>query len=185
VDRLRAWLAQAVPRDATLLDVGCGDGQLTRLLGEARPDLRLSGMDVLVREGAQVPVEPFDGRHISRADAGVDVVMMVDVVHHAEDPRALLAEAARVASRAIVIKDHLREGLLAGPTLRFMDYVGNAHHGVRLPYNYWTRSEWETAIAALGLRIASWNGRLGLYPPAADWIFGRGLHFLAVLTPPA
>jgi SAM-dependent methyltransferase len=183
VERLRGWLADAVPQDATVLDVGCGDGLLTRLLADARPDLRLSGMDVLVRPGAQVTVEPFDGRHIARADAEVDVVMMVDVVHHAEDPRALLAEAARVARQAIVIKDHLREGFLAGPTLRFMDYVGNAHHGVRLPYNYWTRSEWDAALQSLGLRISSWNGKLGLYPTAADWLFGRGLHFVAVLEP--
>ena len=42
-----------------------------------------------------------------------------------------------MAARGIVLKDHTRNGLFSGSTLRFMDWVGNARHGVRLPYNYW------------------------------------------------
>ncbi len=50
-------------------------------------------------------------------------------------PARLLAEAKRVSRGGIVIKDHFREGVLADATLRFMDWVGNAQHGVVLPYN--------------------------------------------------
>jgi len=183
VARLRDHLAEAIPGPGRVLDVGCGDGLLTRLVGEKRPDLELRGFDVLIRQGAQVPVAPFDGTRIPCPDGAAEVVMLVDVIHHAADPAALLRDAARVAARAVVIKDHTREGVLAGPTLRFMDFVGNARHGVRLPYNYWTRAEWDQAIAASGLAIRSWKADLRLYPRAADWIFGRGLHFLAVLVP--
>jgi hypothetical protein len=41
-----------------------------------------------------------------------------------------MREAARVANHSVVIKDHLLEGMFAGPTLHFMDWVGNRGHDV-------------------------------------------------------
>ena len=67
--------------------------------------------------------------------------MIVDVLHHAGDPEALLAEAARVA-RTVVVKDHFCDGVAAYPALRFMDWIANAVHGVRLPYNYLSLPQW-------------------------------------------
>jgi SAM-dependent methyltransferase len=107
--------------------------------------------------------------------------MLVDVLHHAEDPLALLREAARVARTAVAIKDHLREGLAANATLRFMDWVGNGRFGVRLPYRYWTREEWREAFAETGLVVEHWNEKLALYAPPASLLFDRSLHFVARL----
>jgi hypothetical protein len=109
--------------------------------------------------------------------------MLVDVLHHTEDPAALLGEAARVAGTAVVIKDHCRDGWLAGPTLRLMDWAGNAQHGVHLPYNYWPRRRWHEASADLGLEIRSWQQDLGLYPAPLRPLLERSLHFVAVLVP--
>src|SRR3712207_2789159 len=131
---LARWLAEMLPRDGTVLDVGCGDGLLARLVADARPDLTIEGIDVLVREHTHVPVRRFDGRRIDAADGAYDAVTFVDVLHHTDDPEVLVAEAARVARRCVVIKDHTRDGPLAGPTLSFMDWVCNARHGVALPY---------------------------------------------------
>jgi SAM-dependent methyltransferase len=176
-------IAAVLPRDATVVDVGCGDGLLARKVLDARPDLSVSGIDVLIRGRTHVPVRPFDGARIPFEDRSVDVVLFVDVLHHTDDPMILLAEASRVARRAIVIKDHLLEGWLAGPTLRFMDRTGNAKHGVALPHNYWTRARWQAAFTSLGIGVESWDERLGLYPKPFDWVFGRTLHFLASLRP--
>jgi len=174
-------LAAQLPRDARVLDVGCGDGLITRLVADARPDIRISGIDVMVRPDTHVPVEPFDGTTIPHDDQTFDAVMMVDVLHHTDDPSVLLREAARVA-REVVLKDHTLQGWLAGPTLRFMDWIGNAPHGVVLPYNYWSREQWLRTFEALGLHVETWRGALPLYPAPASWIFGRSLHFVARLT---
>lgn len=174
-------LSSLFPRDARVLDVGCGDGELAAELRARRPDIQVEGIDVLVRQGCAIPVRAFDGTHIPYGDACIDVVLLVDVLHHTEDPAVLLRESARVARSVIVIKDHLREGVAAGLTLRVMDWVGNARHGVRLPYNYWARAQWNRAFRELGLKVRLWRSSLHLYPKPATWLFDRSLHFVAVL----
>ncbi len=177
-------LSELLPVSSSVLDVGCGDGLIDQLIVERRPDLTIRGVDVLVRPDALMPVEEFDGKHIPCDNNGVDVVMFVDVLHHTEDPLALLREAMRVASRYVVLKDHTCDGLLATPTLRLMDWVGNAPHGVALPYNYWTERQWRLAFDGLGASPGIWIKRLGLYPRPASWIFERNLHFIARIDLP-
>jgi len=177
-------LAELLPRGATVLDVGCGNGLIALLISELRPDVTISGLDILVRPETHIPVEAFDGSRIPRADNSVDIVMFVDVLHHTEDPDAMLREAKRVARQGLVLKDHTRDGFLAKSTLRFMDWVGNAHHGVVLPYNHWPERRWRESIDQLGLITIHWQSRLGLYPWPASWLFDRSLHFIARLDQP-
>lgn len=174
-------IAAILPRNVRVLDVGCGDGTLTASIKQKRPDLDMIGIDVLVRKETRIRVNTFDGMRIPYDDDSFDVVMFVDVLHHTGDPAILLREAARTASKAIVIKDHTLTGVLARPTLRFMDWVGNARHGVTLPYNYWTRRQWVATCEQLGLAIGVWRGDLGIYSWPATWLFDRSLHFVARL----
>jgi SAM-dependent methyltransferase len=167
----------------SVIDVGCGDGTIDVLIREARPDVEISGVDVLVRPSAQIKVIPFDGRRLPFDERSFDTVMFIDVLHHAEDATILLNEARRVARKSIILKDHTMDGLLAYQTLRLMDWVGNAHHGVALPYNYWPERRWYEVFAEVGLQLTRWEARIPLYPFPASLIFGRGLHFIAVLVP--
>jgi len=108
----------------------------------------------------------------------------VDVLHHTKDPMILLREAARVARKTVVIKDHILDGFFAGPTLRVMDRVGNARYGVSLPYNYWSKPKWLQAFDALRMEVGSWTTQLKLYPWPASWLLDRSLHFVARLDAP-
>jgi SAM-dependent methyltransferase len=182
VQVLARLLDPLLPRSASVLDVGAGDGRIAAALSAARPDLRIEGLDVQERPRASIPVRVFDGRRIPCEGDDFDAVLFVDVLHHAEDAATLLGEARRVARRCVVIKDHLLQGLLAGPTLRFMDRVGNARHGVALPHHYWPESRWRETWAALDLPVDTFETRLGLYPVPLRWIFERQLHFVARLN---
>lgn len=178
---LTRHMADLLPRDARVLDVGSGDGLLARRVMELRPDVSIRGVDVLARPTSHIPVMMFDGVKLPFPDRSFDAVMMVDVLHHASQQDALLAEMARVTRGVVIIKDHLVQGLLAQPTLRFMDWVGNVRHGVALPYAYWSRDRWQQAFDAARLRVTHWRGALGLYPFPASLLFDRHLHFVSVL----
>ena len=181
---LAGHIAPWLPPGARVLDVGCGDGALAEAIVQMRPDVQISGVDVLVRPTARIAVAAFDGAKIPHADGSFNTALLVDVLHHTETPEVLLREVRRVARR-VVVKDHTLTGWLAGPTLRVMDWVGNATHGVALPYNYRTEAHWRETFASLSLRIEEWRSDLRLYPWPADWLFGRQLHFLTRLTPEA
>ena len=144
-----------------------------------KPNVVITGIDVLVRDHTHIPVVKFDGTTIPFPDRSFDTVVFVDVLHHTNDPVLLLREAARVARNTIVIKDHTLDGFAAGATLRFMDRIGNRRYNVALPYNYWPKQEWLNAFEALGLTLRTWKSKLDLYPRSVDWFVGRSLHFIA------
>ena len=178
-------LANAIPGRGTVLDIGCGDGQLALALMKLRPDLRIEGVDVVARPKTLIPVAHYDGVKLPFADKSFDYVTIVDVLHHTDDPTVVLSEASRVAREGVVIKDHLREGWLAQMTLSFMDWCGNIGDGVPLPYNFLSRSEWQGAFFKSKLQSVSTTEKLGIYLPPGRWLFDRNLHFVSLLTPRA
>jgi SAM-dependent methyltransferase len=177
VERLADLLAETMPQSASVLDVGCGDGSIAAEILDRRPDLRIEGVDVLLRPSTRIPVTEFDGETLPYDDAAFDAVMFVDVLHHTDNAASLLREAARVAPM-LVVKDHLTDGALAQPTLRAMDWAGNRHHGVRLPYNYLSAREWRDHVSDAGYEMDSWRDRLGIYRQPLGWVFDRRLHVL-------
>jgi SAM-dependent methyltransferase len=174
--------AHLIPQNSKVLDVGCGDGEMDSLVLKQRKDLTIVGIDVLMRPQTLIKVEKFDGETIPFEDKEFDVVTFVDVLHHTNDPYILLREAQRVSKKYIILKDHTKNGLLANNTLRFMDRVGNAKHGVVLPYNYWKHNQWLEAFQTLKMKIEVWDGKLGLYPFPANLVFERSLHFIAKIA---
>ena len=181
IRKLCGVLTASIPRNDRVLDVGCGDGVLDSRILQARPDLVITGLDVLLREKTHIPVEMYDGHYLPYADSSFDTVMFVDVLHHSESTEHLLLEAIRLTRKTIIIKDHLKNGLLAGPTLRLMDNIGNRRFKVELSYNYWPRNRWLRTIAAMGLSVYNWKEKLAIYPWPMSLFFDRSLHFVAIL----
>lgn len=169
--------------ELTGLDVGCGHGAIARLVENARTNVKMVGADVLVRPEALLPVTEFDGRNLPYDDNSFDFVMLVDVIHHAEDQQRLLSEVARVARQFVLIKDHLCESPFDFITLQLMDWVGNRAHGVNLPYKYLSKREWLDLYRRTGIKVVTENTALNLYAAPTSFIAERRLHFLAKLVP--
>jgi SAM-dependent methyltransferase len=178
---LAKLLSAKVPGNSSLLDIGCGDGTISSLIQSAVPSVQIQGIEIAERPACRIPCRLFDGLHIPFPDATFDVSMFVDVLHHTNNIRKLLAEASRVSRRFLLIKDHLSESPLDFYTLKFMDWIGNRPHGVVLPNNYQSRSQWNTYFAGAQLSLRAWQDQVPLYFFPFSGIFGRKLHFVALL----
>jgi SAM-dependent methyltransferase len=101
-------LDQAIPGDATILDLGCGTGQMSLYL--ARADRRIVGADLTrasLKLGAaaanrfdldrRVRFVQTDLNRPALRNGAFDIVYSSGVLHHTPDPRAAFARMARLA----------------------------------------------------------------------------------------
>jgi ubiquinone/menaquinone biosynthesis C-methylase UbiE len=102
----RLRLAVNAAGATTVLDAGCGEGELLRR-GVLPAAVTPVCLDVCEESLLEVPRDarrvrgsvfrmPFD-------DAAFDLVLCLEVLEHLEDPAAALAELRRVARRAVVV----------------------------------------------------------------------------------
>ena len=182
VSVLSKHMASLIDPGSSILDVGCGDGQISELIAGGVDNSAIEGIDVMERSISSIKVTKYDGYTFPFEDNSFDTCTFVDVLHHADDAATVMAEAGRVARKHIIIKDHLTDGFLNEPVLKFMDYVGNKRHGVALPYYYMSKPQWHAHFKNLGWSVDSWETDIGIYPAWCSWAFDRELHFIAKLA---
>lgn len=91
-----------------VLDIGCGTGRMMSLLGPraesmlgidlSRSMLALARSRIAAEGLAACTVRQADMARIPSADRSFDLVLLCMVLHYADDPAAVLAEAARVVA---------------------------------------------------------------------------------------
>lgn len=113
MERLTEILIPLLNGSKNILDLGCGDGKIDSLIMKSLPNVNISGIDVLVRPKTYIFVDQYDGKHIPLDDNAVDTIMAIDVLHHTDNPSALIKEMVRCTSRYIVIKDHYKHGIVS------------------------------------------------------------------------
>lgn len=103
-----------------VIDIGCGEGSVIAALQGSLGAAGFSGFEVAPaaieaarrrRYEAAVEFALFDGCRIPSDDQAFDVAILSHVLEHVADPRSLLHEAARVASRIVLevpLELHLR-----------------------------------------------------------------------------
>lgn len=185
--RIADVLREVAPDIASLLDVGCGDMTLAETIQTLTSIRQVTCTDIYPRpdttEERWAKYVPFDGKTLPFADREFDAVLLVDVLHHAEDQLdPLLREAARV-SKLIVIKDHFEFGLYSQTLLKAMDIVGNWGYGVSIPKRYFNPARFEQLISRHRLRELRRIPEIQLYGhlPLVKWILRPRWQFISVL----
>jgi methionine biosynthesis protein MetW len=101
-------IADMVTSNATVLDVGCGDGALLQLLGRARGargrgiELSQEGVNACVTKGLSVVQGNADTDLALYPDRAFDFVILSKTIQAVHRPRIVLSELLRVGERAIV-----------------------------------------------------------------------------------
>jgi SAM-dependent methyltransferase len=94
----------------SVLDVGCGEGTLLKMIGEAYPQVRLAGSELsqtaLAYCREQLPRAHLFPLDIVRGDVPehtYDLVVSVQVLEHLEDDLAALKQLKKMCARYVVI----------------------------------------------------------------------------------
>lgn len=147
------------------LDLGCGDGRLTRVLAQEVGGLRLVGLDADPLETRLAEAETVYERVHTCAAAQIpepansfEFVLSVSVMEHIPNLDAVLTDVARVlkpGGRLITTVPGVGfHRCLRGPILPGVaraDYLRTVDRRVA-HLRYWTIAQWKSALARAGLR---------------------------------
>lgn len=118
---VQAWLIRRFHRQVvglvrqvdagSVLEVGCGEGYVLRALQEAGAGGRLAGVDrsavaiaeARARLGDEVDLEVGDALTIGPAARRPDLVLMIEVLEHLEDPDAMLDRLGALTGRSVLL----------------------------------------------------------------------------------
>jgi len=137
-----------------VLDVGCNDGRAgAGLLKRSTVIESVYGIDPFLPDSVAIPAQSYDGTTIPFGDNEFDVVLSGFILHHADDPMAVLREMKRVGKRVVVSEDNV-DGFLAHFSTLLMHEamaytlkMGFQRDGFR------TTANWESMFAEVGFHV--------------------------------
>lgn len=141
-----------------VLDIGAGDCNLDLELAR-EAGCTVVPVDVADGNRTDLPLQLYDGRTLPFPDASFDVGMLLFVLHHAEDPGALLRDAMRVCRRIIAFED-VNTSWWDRKTYRRTHWVFDKFLGIRYPHHEWPPERWSALAREAGL-AERWSGPIG------------------------
>ncbi len=154
-------LADYLPSGATgtkILDLGAAEGYVGREIARtARAAVTLA--DVVCLNRTDLVHVVYDGRRLPFERDRFDVVVLVYVLHHAESAESLLAEAARVCARRIIVLESIVTSRAQRFLLALLDRLANTLRaadrktalGAELDFRRF--DDWMHTFRAAGLEI--------------------------------
>ncbi|MDO8427631.1 MAG: class I SAM-dependent methyltransferase [Candidatus Diapherotrites archaeon] len=148
-----------IEEERTGLDVGCGDGRLSKKIQE-QLNLELVGVDVYQAKNPKINVLLFDGQKLPFPDNSFDSVFLIDMLHHTQNSEILLKESLRVAKKSVLIKDHYYQNKFELRVLKIADWLGNFLAKVHTPFYFKSKQEWTALLQSFDFQIIEWRSSI-------------------------
>lgn len=165
-----------------VLDLGAGEGYVARALGE-RAGVWTCSVDVGPFGRAAGAYVVYDGTRLPFSDAAFDTTLLLLMLHHCEEPPAVLDEALRVTRQRVIIMESVYRNRLERFWLNWLDgWLNGYRHGGRMnvPFAFKRPAEWQELYRSRRLRavetrwLGSWWERLVHHPLL--FVLEKGWH---------
>ena len=141
-----------IQKDSKILDLGCGPGIVGKTFQEFF-QADLLGVDIKDRRIYSIPFKLIDGKNLPFSENSFDVVLINYVLHHSQDPVALLSEAKRVTRDKIIIYEDLAEGCLSKLVCWLHGISFDKLFGNPTKTSFNSEKGWEKIFKELGLNV--------------------------------
>ena len=121
------WIRRCLQPDygqQQVLDLGTGEGYLGDLIA-TRNNANVALVDVVDYGKSKLPVTVYDGATIPWPDGAFRTSILYFVLHHTENPEAVLDEAIRVTARDIIIVESTYKTVPGRAFLTLLDRLAN------------------------------------------------------------
>jgi ubiquinone/menaquinone biosynthesis C-methylase UbiE len=156
-----------------VLDVGAGDCRLDEILTR-QVGCEVVSVDVADYNKTSRQLTLFDGRVLPYEADSFDVALLIFVLHHAADPRAVLEEARRVCRRCVLVLEDVNWTAWDRWVFRGFHRWLEWSQKIPRPYHEWPPERWSQLALDLGFREA-WRGLVGRQ---LGWFASRNIAFV-------
>jgi SAM-dependent methyltransferase len=172
-EKIADQLAPYIPRKSSILDMGCGSGEVAEILTR-KQGVVVTLTDVVDYNKTELPFIQFDGKTLPFADNTFDVVNLATVLHHAVDPITAFKEAVRVCKEGgiITVIESVYFNGMHKAFNRVADWLYNNVFNdprISVPWNFMTPGAWNLFFREMGTEVFV-TKQLGLDQPLVpEW----------------
>lgn len=137
-----------IKKDDQVIDIGCGNGIITKLLKE-NFNIKITGCDIKNYLTYNLPFITIRNNNFSTFKRRFKVAMLNDVLHHISknEQERLISESLKIANKMLIFE--------AEPTLfgKIADIILNKFHygNLNTPLSFRSSSEWQKLFRKLHL----------------------------------
>ena len=139
-------------KEEKIVDIGSGNGLITHFFrGKGHRVTPVDVVDLAYNDSVRPTV--YDGKTMPFSDKHFDTALLLTVLHHCEQPDAVLTETKRVAKRIIIIEDIYKNPIQKHLTF-FIDSLVNLGYSDN-PHTNKDDEDWRTTFKKMNLELVS------------------------------